>query len=117
MKTSLLFLFLLGLSILNPTAEAYAADCGFPPTNEPNIPNGQVATSETMQAAVQSLRDYAALMNAHLDCLETNREEKFRSMNAEQQERWVEDYNTLFSRLQDFENQLNEQIRVFNARN
>ena len=55
-------------------------------------------------------------MNIYLDCLDQNQEEQFFNMTKEQQERWLNDYNTLAEGLADAQEALNKQIRIFNSR-
>jgi len=95
---------------------AYAEDCGFPPQNKPVIPDGTTATRDIMTAASESVRSYANVMNQHLNCLQANRDGYFFNMTREQQQRWVEDYNSLVDGLEEVENALNTQIRTFNAK-
>lgn len=105
-----------------PTTQApespVAKDCGFPPQQKPVIPAGELANRTQMDAAIAGIRAYGTLVNNYLNCLEGNRAKMFYIMNKEQQDRWVEDFNTVADGLEQLQNQVNAEIRAFNkARN
>ena len=95
---------------------AEVADCGFPPTVSPNIPDGAKASREEIMAAAKTVKDYGKAINAFLDCQEEGKKEMFMVLSRAQQKRWAEDFNALADRLTEVETSLNTQIRVFNAR-
>ena len=97
-------------------APAQAEDCGFPPTEEPVIPNGAVATREEMRIAVQAVQLYSKIVNQYLNCLDTRRDETFLNLTPDQQTRWTEDYNAVVDHLAKIETGINQQIRTFNQR-
>lgn len=99
-----------------PPALAEVADCGFPPTVSPNIPDGAKASREEIMAAAEAVKAYGKAVNAFLDCQEEAKKELFLVLTREQQGRWAEDFNALADRLTEVETSLNEQIRIFNAR-
>lgn len=105
------FLIIAGFSF-----EAQAADCGFPPKNEPRVPDGATATSEDIRIAIRDVQDYGTAVQRYLNCMELKKDEFFLNMSTEQRERWNEDYNTLADRLTEIEVRLNEEIRIFNRR-
>lgn len=95
---------------------AELADCGFPPTYSPTIPDGTKATREEILAAVEAVKAYSKKVNEFLDCQEEGKKELFMVLTREQQMRWAEDFNELVDRLTEIETTLNEQIRAFNER-
>ena len=95
---------------------AEVADCGFPPTASPIIPNGAEASREEITAAAESVKAYGKAVNTFLDCQEEGKKELFIVLSRAQQTRWAEDFNALADRLTEVETALNKQIRVFNAR-
>ena len=100
---------------ISSPALADVADCGFPPTVSPKIPDGTNASREEIMAAAEAVKVYGKAVNAFLDCQEEAKKEMFLVLTREQQERWAEDFNALADRLTEVEMSLNEQIRVFNA--
>ena len=95
---------------------AEVADCGFPPTVSPEIPDGATASREDITAAVSAVKVYGAAVNVFLDCQEEAKKELFLVLSRPQQERWGEDFNALVDRLTLVEMALNDQIRIYNAR-
>jgi hypothetical protein len=96
--------------------QAETADCGFPPTVAPSIPDGTKATREEIVAAAEAVKAFGKAVNAFLDCQEAGKKELFMVLSREQQSRWAEDFNALVDRLTKVEMSLNEQIRIFNDR-
>ena len=102
--------------LVSPPAMAEGADCGFPPTYAPKIPDGTKANREEITAAVGAVKIFSTAVNAFLDCQEEGKKELFLVLNREQQKRWAEDFNALVERLTNVEMSLNVQIRIFNDR-
>ena len=102
--------------LISPPALADVGDCGFPPTVSPIIPDGTKASREEIMAAAEAVKVYGKAVNAFLDCQEEAKKELFLVLSREQQGRWAEDFNALADQLTKVETSINEQIRVFNAR-
>ncbi len=101
---------------ISPPVLADVADCGFPPTVSPKIPDGTKASREEIVTTAEAVKVYGKSVNAFLDCQEEAKKELFLVLTRKQQARWAEDFNALADRLTEVETSLNEQIRVFNAR-
>lgn len=107
----------LGLAgMIAAASPAAAKDCGLPPAVTPVVPDGKIASSEDIRTVSQQIQDYGFKVQTYLNCLELNKEDYFLNMNDPQRARWAEDYNALADKLTALETSLNEQIRVFNAR-
>ncbi len=118
MRRILLFALLTGMVsvfALNP-APSHALDCGEHPGKPPTIPEAAAVTRDTINLAVTAIQAYGQAVNIYLDCLDQNQEDQFFNMTKEQQERWLNDYNTLAEGLADAQEALNRQIRIFNSR-
>ncbi len=53
---------------ISSPALADVADCGFPPTVSPKIPDGTNASREEIMAAAEAVKVYGKAVNAFLDC-------------------------------------------------
>jgi hypothetical protein len=95
---------------------AAAKDCGLPPAVTPTIPDGNTATAEDIRAASQAVQDHGFKVQTYLNCLELNKEDYFLNMTDPERQRWAEDFNALADKLTALETGLNEQIRIYNAR-
>lgn len=112
-----LMLFCAGVMVvLFVSLPVRAADCGFPPAGQPPIPDGAKADREIINNAVKAVRDHSIIVNQHLNCLQSRRDELFINMTRDQQDRWIEDYNVVIDALEDLETSLNVEIRAFNAK-
>ena len=94
----------------------FAKDCGFPPDYFPSLPDPITSSRTDLTIAVQSVRAFGEVTNAHLNCLDESRAEMFLNMTKEQQNRWLEDYNKIVEDLTNLQEGLNIQIREFNTK-
>ncbi len=95
---------------------AYASDCGLPPSGAPGVPDGATANDDQIRTAIRAVQDYGTVVQRYLNCMQLKQDDFFLNMNTEQRERWNDDFNTLADLLEDIENRLNEEIRIFNRR-
>ncbi len=109
------FLLGLGLTLVGPDV-ASASDCGLPPINTPTVPDGSTANDDQIRIAIRAVQDYGTAVQNYLNCMQLKQDEFFLNMSKDQRERWSEDYNALADHLEATENNLNEQIRIFNRR-
>ncbi|MGY8986249.1 MAG: hypothetical protein ACKVIX_06430 [Sphingomonadales bacterium] len=106
---------IIGLALMASTT-TLAKDCGFSPDYYPILPDAITSTRVDLRVAVQAVRAFGEVTNAHLNCLDESRAEVFLNMSKEQQSRWLEDYNKIVEDLTNLEEGLNVQIREFNAK-
>jgi len=95
---------------------AVAKDCGLLPGAAPYIPEGLSATNDEIGVAIRAVQNYGLRVQTYINCLQLNQDAFFLNMNEDQRERWTDDFNALADDLTGVENNLNEQIRIFNDR-
>lgn len=108
---------LVGLMAITSISAASAADCGFPPMNKPSVPDGKTASRVVINATIGALKAYGDTMNKYLDCMTANQESFFNNMTKKQQERWNDDFNKYIDELEEVQNNVNREIRLFNLTN
>jgi hypothetical protein len=108
---------LVGLMTVTSINTTSAADCGFPPMDKPSVPNGKTDNRTVINATIGSLKAYGEGMNKYLDCMTENQDGYFNNMNKKQQERWIEDFNVQAEGLEELQNAINREIRLFNLTN
>jgi len=99
------------------------AECVYPDTPD-TIPDGNTASQDQMVAAMQSLKDYDAAINAYLSCLEMETQARIEDGGEELTEEQVNQiraiqvkkHNAAVEALESRASQFNEQVRIFKAK-
>lgn len=90
------------------------SECAFP--DAPVVPDGTTASKEQMLDGVSAMRTYVADTETALACLSGVEESLGEEITPEQKTELVETYNTRFESMNQIAEQVNEQIRAYNAR-
>jgi len=100
-----------------PAHAQQIVDCGDPPMEDPQIPEGETATRAQMREAVEAVQAYSAAVDEYLQCMDERAQTVFQWMTEEQRTRWNEDTTEIHNYRVEIQRTMNEAIRAFNAAN
>ena len=108
----------LALLLASPAtlAQELPPDCGDPPMNTPDLPDGETVGRDNMLAAVEAVREYSGAVDDYLSCMDRRFQVVGPWMNEDQQTRWQEDLDTVHRNRIELQQAMNAEIRENNAR-
>jgi hypothetical protein len=116
---------LVALAVLGACAagSAYGA-CSYPQPPQ-QIPDGNTASMEEMQAAAKAVRQYDADINAYVACLKLEHDQSVAKdggtlsddQKKERERMQVQKHNAAIDELEAVAARFNEQVKVFKAKN
>jgi len=108
----------LALLLASPAAlsQELPPDCGDPPMNAPELPDGETVGRDDMLAAVEAVREYSGAVDDYLSCMDRRFQVVGPWMNEDQQTRWQEDLDKIHRDRIELQQAMNEEIREYNAR-
>ncbi|TNE62269.1 MAG: hypothetical protein EP335_13300 [Alphaproteobacteria bacterium] len=92
---------------------ASAADCGEPPLDLPNVPNGANASADDIRIARDGVVAYSHKVDEYLACMDQRANVILPYLTKEQKTRWDEDLTNLHNSRRDLQVKMNEAIRDY----
>jgi hypothetical protein len=103
---------ILGALVLSSAAAQ--ADCVRAVT--PTLPDGETAVLEAMVAGQTAMKEFLAVGNEYLACLDQLREAGGTEASAEAKDAWLVDYNSVVAEQEAVASEFNTAIKAYKAR-
>lgn len=103
----------LAIAMALGAAPAFAADCGEPPIDLPNVPEGASSDASAIRTARNAVVAFSGKVDTFMTCMDKRGTILLPYMTKEQKQRWDEDLADLHDLRRGVQTEMNVAIRAY----